>query len=236
MTLYAPSRPLHLHPVPILQQVSESLWQIASGVFKSNCYISAATNGPGCVLIDPGLDAAGIDAQLILLGKKPSAVLCTHGHFDHVGGAAYFQKKYGVQVYLPSSDMKTMQSSNFLMMAVKIAMRIKLPEVTPVPPEGGAVEVNGASYAFQSLPGHTPGSCLVRSGNLVFSGDSLYARGVGLSQLPGEDRDLLRTGIRALWNTLPADVLVCPGHGPTARFADICSENMALLKFLQAAD
>lgn len=225
-----------LHPSPVLRQVDDKLWQVASGVFTSNCYISNHEDNDRCVLIDPGLDPAGIDAQMMLLGKTPEAVLCTHGHFDHIGGAAYFQQKYKVPVYLPSGDVKTMQSSNFLLMSVKIAMRIELPDLTQLPAEGASIAVGNATYIYQPLPGHTPGSCLVRSGQHVFSGDSLYARGVGLSQLPGENRELLRTGIRLRRGSLPADLLVCPGHGSVARFGDIWRENQALLDFLQASD
>lgn len=232
----APRQLALMHPSPVLRQVDDALWQVASGVFTSNCYISGQAGSKGCVLIDPGLDPASIDAQLTLLGKMPEAVLCTHGHFDHVGGASYFQQKYQVPVYLPAADVKTMQSSNFLMMAVKIAMRIELPDVTQMPTNGSTVEVGGTSYTYQPLPGHTPGSCLVRVGQHTFSGDSLYARGVGLSHLPGENKVLLRAGIRALWDTLPADMLVCPGHGPVARFGDICRENLALLEFLKTSD
>ena len=223
------------HPLAVLRQVDDALWQVASGVFTSNCYISSQAGSQTCVLIDPGLDPAGIDAQLSLLGKTPEAVLCTHGHFDHVGGASYFQQKYQIPVYLPTADVKTMQGSNFLMMAVKIPMRIELPDVTQVPPSG-IVEVGGTRFTYQSLPGHTPGSCLVRVGQHTFSGDSLYARGVGLSHLPGENKSLLRSGIRALWDTLPATTLVCPGHGPVAFFGDICRQNQPLLEFLQAGD
>jgi glyoxylase-like metal-dependent hydrolase (beta-lactamase superfamily II) len=236
LKVHAARQPTLLHPLPVLRQVDSALWQVAAGVFTSNCYISSQNDNDRCVLIDPGLDPAGIDAQVMLLGKTPEAVLCTHGHFDHVGGAAYFQQKYKVPVYLPSGDVKTMQSSNFLLMAVKIAMRIELPDVTQLPTEGASVAVGGSTYVYQPLPGHTPGSCLVRAGQHVFSGDSLYARGVGLSHLPGENRELLRTGIRLLWDSLPADVLVCPGHGAVARFGDICSGNQALLEFLEAND
>lgn len=236
MRLHEPRQSAPLHPSPVLRQVDDRLWQVASGVFTSNSYISCHGDTDNCVLIDPGLDPAGIDAQLALLGKTPQAVLCTHGHFDHVGGAAYFQEKYKIPVYLPKGDLKTMQSSNFLLMAVKIAMRIELPDVTQLPVEGASIAVGGETYIYQPLPGHTPGSCLVRTGQHVFSGDSLYARGVGLSHLPGENRELLRAGIRMLWDSLPADVLVCPGHGSVARFDDICRENRALLDFLQAND
>jgi hydroxyacylglutathione hydrolase len=236
LKIHATKHPPSLHPSPVLRQIDDTLWQVASGVFTSNCYISSQGNSNRCVLIDPGLDPAGIDAQVILLRKVPEAVLCTHGHFDHVGGAAYFQQKYKLPVYLPSGDVKTMQSSNFLLMAVKIAMRIELPDVTQLPGDGASVVVGGNTYVYQPLPGHTPGSCLVRTGQHVFSGDSLYARGVGLSHLPGENRELLRAGIRRLWDRLPTNALVCPGHGSVARFGDICRENQALLDFLQASD
>ncbi|MBC7435411.1 MAG: MBL fold metallo-hydrolase [Bdellovibrionales bacterium] len=234
-------------PDAALRQIDEGLWQVAAGVFTSNCYIHCAPGPATCVLIDPGLDPQGIDAHLAALGRTPAAVLCTHGHFDHVGGASYFQEKYGVPVYLPQADIKTMKASNFLLMALKIPKRITLPEVTPVNPinpvtAGQAepveveVEAGGARYTYLPCAGHTPGSCLIRSGDYVFSGDSLYARGVGLSHLPGEDRALLRANIRALMDTLPAGVMICPGHGPTAPFGDICRENQALLEFLQATD
>lgn len=236
MKVQAAGQPALVHPSPVLRQVDDRLWQVASRVFTSNCYISSHGEDNFCVLIDPGLDPAGIDAQVMLLGKTPEAVLCTHGHFDHVGGAAYFQQKYKIPVYLPSGDVKIMQSSNFLLMALKIAMRIELPDVTHLPAEGITIAVGASTFAYQPLPGHTPGSCLVRSGQHVFSGDSLYARGVGLSNLPGENRELLRAGIRMLWDRLPADVLVCPGHGLVARFGDICRENRALLEYLQTSD
>jgi len=226
-------------PDAVLRQVDEGLWQVASGVFTSNCYIHGAPGSTACVLVDPGLDPEGIDAQVAALGRTPAAVLCTHGHFDHVGGASYFQNKYGVPVYLPQPDIKTMKASNFLLMALKIPKRITLPGVTPIavtPGVGIDVDAGGASYTYLPCAGHTPGSCLIRSGGHVFSGDSLYARSVGLSHLPGEDRALLRTNIRALWDTLPAAIVVCPGHGPTSPFGDICRENQALLEFLQATD
>ena len=224
----------------VVRQAGDGLWQIESGVFASNCYVHSVSSGSACVLIDPGLDPEAIDDQLALLKKRPSAVLCTHGHFDHIGGAAYFQQKYGIPVYLPYRDVKTMESSNFLLMLLKIPMYILLPEVTLVAKgNGGSAEdlsAGGATFSYLPCAGHTPGSCIISTGQCIFSGDSLFARGVGLSNLPNENRQLLRENILSFWASISTTVLVCPGHGPTARFGDICLENQALLEYLKATD
>lgn len=224
----------------VLRQASDGLWQIESGLFASNCYVHSASSSSACVLIDPGLDPEAIDGQLTLLKKRPSAVLCTHGHFDHIGGAAYFQQKYRIPVYLPYGDVKTMESSNFLMMLLKIPKHILLPEVTLVVKgnSGGAesISAGGTTYRYLPCAGHTPGSCIISTDQCIFSGDSLFARGVGLSNLPNEDRQLLRINLLSFWASISASMLVCPGHGPTAQFGDICSENLALLEYLRATD
>ncbi len=133
-----------------------------------------------------------------------------------------------------------MESSNFLLMLLKIPMYILLPEVTLVAKgNGGSAEdlsAGGATFSYLPCAGHTPGSCIISTGQCIFSGDSLFARGVGLSNLPNEDRQLLRINILSFWASISTTVLVCPGHGPTARFGDICLENQALLEYLKATD
>lgn len=213
--------------------VGPQAWQIASGVFQSNCYVHAADDAR-CVLIDPGLDPQAIDRELGAIGLTPVAVLCTHGHFDHVGGAFHFQDKYGIPVHLPQADMATMKGANFLLMALRIPARIALPRVTPIPP-GSTVAAGGAQYRYLPCPGHTPGSSIICIDGYGFSGDSLYARGVGLSKLPGEDHGMLRASILSLWETLPGSMIICPGHGSVASWDTIRHTNTALREFLSSA-
>jgi glyoxylase-like metal-dependent hydrolase (beta-lactamase superfamily II) len=117
-------------------------------------------------------------------------------------------------------------------MVVKIAQRIEHPEVTPI--EGDfALAIGDATLRYHHAPGHTPGSSVIEFGAALFTGDTIYRSGVGLSNLPGENPDLLRASILALWDTLPGSAIVYPGHGKAASFDSIRENNVALRDFLR---
>lgn len=207
------------------------VWRVTSGEFPSNAYVCGTSPGR-CVLIDGGLDPQAIDQAMASLGRVPSAVFCTHGHFDHAGAAAYFQKKYGCAVYLHAADRQLLKTANFLLMAFKLASRIEMPtEVTAVD-SGEVIDVSGQPLTFHGAPGHTPGSCVIEFGRALFTGDTIYARGVGLSRLPGEQPDTLRHSIQRLWPLLTADRVVYPGHGGCVSGDELRSTNRELLEFL----
>jgi glyoxylase-like metal-dependent hydrolase (beta-lactamase superfamily II) len=73
---------------------------------------------------------------------------------------------------------------------------------------------------------------VVELGSAWFTGDTIYSRGVGLSQLPGENVELLKTSILGLWGRLTSELTVYPGHGNAADGASVRCENRALLRFL----
>lgn len=207
------------------------VWRVTSGEFPSNAYI-CGTGGGNCILIDGGLDPAAIDVVLQQLALTPVAVFCTHGHFDHAGSAAHFQKKFGCPVYLHGADRKLLKASNFLLMAFKLASRIEQPSEITAVESGQSVDVAGHALTFHGAPGHTPGSCIIEFGSALFTGDTIYTRGVGLSNLPGEQPEILKQSILALWPMLTADRIVYPGHGGCASGADVRAINRALLEFL----
>jgi glyoxylase-like metal-dependent hydrolase (beta-lactamase superfamily II) len=222
--------------VAALVDEGTGLRRITAGEFPSNCYV-VPLNAGRCAVIDPGLDGPAIEAALAQLELAPAAVLCTHGHFDHAGSAALLQRRHGCPVYLPAADLQTLRSSNFLLMAFRLKTRIELPEVTPVDPALAAdVQVESEAFTFHAAPGHTPGSCVIQFGDNLFTGDTLYANGVGLSKLPGEVPAQLRRTLRALFARFPGHALAHPGHGGSASLASIAQNNAALQRFLAAAD
>lgn len=212
-----------------------SVWRVTSGAFPSNAYFCEADVPGGCILIDAGLDGPAIDAEMAERGLRPHQVFCTHGHFDHAGSAAYFQKKYGCQVFMHQADARTLKASNFLLMAFKIPQKIELPEISYIEDQF-SIAINAQPLTYLSAPGHTPGSCVVEFGSAWFTGDTIYSRGVGLSSLPGEDATTLKQSIRGLWDRLTANRIIYPGHGNAADGASIRSENRALLKFLELVE
>jgi glyoxylase-like metal-dependent hydrolase (beta-lactamase superfamily II) len=213
-----------------LAPVANRIWRVVNEIFPSNSYVCAIEEPGGCFLVDPGTDPGPIEALLEALQLKPRQVFCTHGHFDHAGSAAYFQAKHGIPCYLHEGDLRTLRGSNFLLMAFRIPFSMEQPKVT----EARTFPSDLATLDLQVIPspGHTPGSCLLRYGKVFFTGDTLYSRGVGLSRLPGEDSAQLRTTLLALWEDLPLDGLVLPGHGDAALFGTIREENGPLRAFL----
>lgn len=210
-------------------EVADGIWVVTAGLMPSNSYICAAEVPGGAIVIDVGLDPAPIDGALASLGLKPAFVFCTHGHFDHVGSSAHFAAKYGSPVHVHKHDLKTACMNNFLLMALKIPARVDLAEFVPVE-DGYSVDFGERTLAYRHSPGHTPGSSVITFGSDMFTGDTIYSRGVGLSKLPGEEPDTLRRSIIALWDDLPKYRLH-PGHGPSAEGSRVVEGNAALRAF-----
>lgn len=207
---------------------------VKNTLFPSNTYIIQEENSEECILIDPGLDHLAIEKKMQELKVVPTHILATHGHFDHVGGVSYFQKNYNARFYLHEKDLKLLRTINFYLKMMKINMKVEVPQPDHILVDSKETIVwKNTQLESYHLPGHSSGSCVFHLGNFLFSGDTLYANGIGFNPFPGQDKAVLRRSIEAIFNLFQDQVMVYPGHGKNATLGNIKNGNSALQQYLK---
>lgn len=192
---------------------SEVLW-----FAQTNTWVVAAEAGGLAVVIDAPPDPAGIGRLLARHGLTPAALLLTHGHIDHMGGAESVRSLGALTYVHPDDDYLTLDPVG----QMRALFGMIPPGDYPVPAEridlvdGMVVDPAGVRFEVRHTPGHTPGHCcfFLESEGWLFSGDQLFAGSVGRTDLPGGSWDRLIESMRTRVLDLPDDVRVLPGHGP----------------------
>lgn len=191
--------------------------QLVVGPLQCNCHILACARTHRGVIVDPGEDAPTVLAAVRSLGITVTAILHTHAHFDHIGGTPPVAEATGAAVLIHEADRELYEN---------VAMQGRLFGV-PVPEhpaaisrfiaDGDRIEFGDHALTILHTPGHTPGSCCFRLDDrerLLFSGDTLFRRGIGRTDLWGGDYDTEITSIRTKLMPLDEATRVFPGHGP----------------------
>lgn len=179
------------------------------GYLATNCYvITNKTNE--AVIIDAGGGYDRIKKYLDGLEKKPVAVLCTHGHFDHVLDARKWQSD-GAKVYIHKDDEDLLTGKETIMPGRNLL-------ITPVTPDkvlndGEEIDVAGLKFTVIHTPGHSKGSvCYLLEDDVIFSGDTIFLGSYGRTDFFGGNfSELVRSVTKIL--ALPGDRKVLTGHG-----------------------
>ena len=197
----------------------KSLW-----LAETNCWVVAPEAGGPGVVIDAPPDPAGVIELLAEHEVTPVALLLTHGHIDHTGGAGAVVAASGIDAYVhPDDDYLTLDPRSQLRMLFGM-----VPAGDFSPPirrlslhDGQGLSLAGIDLEVLHTPGHTPGHCcfLIRQQGVLFSGDHLFAGSIGRTDLPGGNYDTLMESMRSKVLPLDDQVLVYPGHGPTTTLA-----------------
>ncbi len=211
----------------------ENVWQVKNDLLGSNTYICEFAGQKKCVLVDPGSNSDEVDDILSINSLTINGIFCTHGHFDHIAGVHFFQSKYECQVHIPELDIDVANKSNFMLMAFNYNECIKMPKIDVAVTNGFKKNICGNGICYYFYPGHTNGSSVIQIGNALFTGDTLYAREVALSKLPGANTEKLKLSISNILNDFDENMLVLPGHGRVATLKDIKKNNVKLRSFLE---
>jgi len=173
-----------------------------------------------CLIIDPGCGSENEQQRLMRFiadsKLKPVLTVNTHAHFDHVMGNAFVARTYGVPGALHKADLPLLEIT-----VQQSALFGCIVEQPPMPAvwlsEEQPVRFGNAQLQVLCTPGHSPGGvCLYSAADkLLFSGDTLFAGGIGRTDLAGGNYDTLLNSITTKLMSLPDDVEVLPGHGPS---------------------
>ncbi len=186
------------------------------GPLQCNCSILVDQATREAVVIDPGDEPERILRALAEAKAKPVALLHTHAHFDHITGTAELSRATGAPIRLHAADRPLYDA------LPDQASFFGLSAETPRPPDaplydGEVIRFGGFQIRALHTPGHTPGStCFVLEGEspVLFSGDTLFRRSIGRTDLWGGDTRAILSSIRGRLFTLPGDTPVVCGHGP----------------------
>jgi hydroxyacylglutathione hydrolase len=182
------------------------------GPAGTNCYVVRAERGaPEAVVVDPGVDAAGLRLELAGFGTRCAAILITHGHWDHIGGVADLAEGTGAPVHMAEDERLLLEDINSFVPA-GVRLRPYTPDVLLQGDE--TLELAGITFDTLRVPGHSPAHLAYHADGCLFSGDVLFAGSVGRVDLPGADWDTLVDSIRMLAERYPPGTVVYPGHGP----------------------
>jgi glyoxylase-like metal-dependent hydrolase (beta-lactamase superfamily II) len=193
------------------------------GPLGCNCSILIDPTSKSALVIDPGGDFDEIRARVERHGAKIASIVHTHTHVDHVGATAELQRWAEAPARIHEADRFLYE-----MLPVQAALvGTATPEHCDLDGDlrdGGSVAVGSLEAHVLHTPGHTPGSCtfLVRSpdGAVAFTGDTLFRRGIGRTDLWGGDTDLIMRSLRGKLMTLDAETRVIAGHGPATTIGE----------------
>lgn len=190
--------------------------------FEQNCTLLWDTASKIGAVVDPGGDVARIEAAIAEVGMTVEKIILTHGHIDHVGGAAELAAKLGVAIEGPH------EADRFLMEGVeKQAASYGLQGLRNATSdrwigEGDTVTVAGHTFETFHCPGHSPGSIVYfnRQQRFAVVGDVLFQNSIGRTDFPYGDHDALIAAIKTKLLPLGDDIAFICGHGPTSTFGD----------------
>jgi glyoxylase-like metal-dependent hydrolase (beta-lactamase superfamily II) len=199
---------------------------VVVGPFATNCWLAACSETGEALLLDAGAEAARLLALREPGGFRVGRIFLTHGHVDHVVGAAAARAATGAPVTIHREDEPWLESLPFQAEMFGMGPGVP-PAIAAHHADGEVVRVGRLEATVLHTPGHSRGSCCLwfPSERLVFTGDTLMAGSVGRTDLPGGDFEALARSIKERLLPLGDDVRLLPGHGPEGTLGEERASN-----------
>ncbi|MGA1824474.1 MAG: MBL fold metallo-hydrolase [bacterium] len=191
------------------------------GQLATNCYIFGAPSLhekdiKEIVIIDPAGNSSEIINYIDANELVPKMILITHGHIDHVADIYPIKDHYAIDVAIHKADALYLDNPD------PFIQQIMGGDYYPVTPDrflddNDTIEIGTSTIQVIHTPGHTPGGICLLVDSLLFTGDTLFAAGIGRTDFPGGDYGALKNSITTKLWPLPDDLTILPGHGPKSK-------------------
>ncbi|NOY29691.1 MAG: MBL fold metallo-hydrolase [Planctomycetes bacterium] len=197
---------------------------ITSVPFEENAYLAYLPTRSDCVVFDPGLEPEKIVAAIEERKLEVAAILCTHGHADHIAGNRALKERWPDAPLIIGSGDANKLTDAVENLSAGFGMNMTSPPADQTVDEGDVLEFAGFRFEVLETPGHSSGHVVFVASELspiqVLGGDVLFSGSVGRTDLPGCSFEVLERSIREKLYPLPDDTVVLPGHGPTTTIGE----------------
>lgn len=194
--------------------------KVISIPFDENTYLFHLPGRQDCVVFDPGLQPAAIIELLDDRDLVPAAILCTHGHTDHIAGNEALKERWPEAPLVIGRGDAPKLTDPMGNLSAMFGFEVTSPEADRTVVGGEVYEAAGMKWLVLDTPGHSSGHvsfvCEAPDGKThAVAGDVLFRGSVGRTDFPDGDFETLRESIHSQLFTLPDEAVVYPGHGPT---------------------
>ncbi|PLW93744.1 MAG: MBL fold hydrolase [Marinilabiliales bacterium] len=206
--------------------------KIKTFVFNSflvNTYLIQNDSGE-VVIVDPACynDTEQNELKSYIENKRLNVkmALSTHGHIDHILGNQFVQKTFNCPLLAhKDSEMYYKHAPSYGSVFSLDASDIGYPDGELN--DGQEIELGELKFEIIYTPGHAEGSVCIHipEEKVLFSGDVLFQMGIGRTDLPGGNYNVLMDSIKNKLFNLPEETLVYPGHGPSTTIGAEKNEN-----------
>lgn len=170
--------------------------RVCAGMLGTNCYVLSVEGRDDCVVIDPGAEPERI--REAMEGRRPAAVLLTHGHFDHIAALDGVMEQTTALV-MHEGDAAMLQSPELNASWLIDDAVVCQSRPTRLVTDGDSVCFAGIDLKVLHTPGHTPGGVCYECGRMLFTGDTMFSEGYGRYDLPGGDGRQLMNSLKRLY-------------------------------------
>jgi len=199
------------------------------GMFQSNCYIVGSEATREAMIVDPGDEGERILATLERRKLEAKLIVVTHTHIDHVAALQEVRDGTGASVAMHRDAYESSKGDAGLLRLMLGANPPSIAEPDVFVEDGDKLKAGDIEFEVLFCPGHAFGHICLLGEGVVFTGDALFAGGIGRFDLPGGDGKLLLRGIRDKLLTLPEETVVLSGHGPSSTIGEEKAGNPFLL-------